>query len=252
MLYMIGLGLSDEKDITVKGLQIVKKCSFVYLESYTSRLCVDVKKLEKLYKKEIIIADRDLVENEAEQTILKNAADNDVAFLVIGDVFSATTHTDLLLRAKELKIKTKIVNNASILTAVGITGLQLYKFGKTASIPLPLPGYEPITPYNILYENQMIHAHTLFLLDIKPERLMTIKEAIQILLDIEKQEGKEVFSKDTFCVGCAGIGSGKAVIKAGAASKLMEEDFGSGPYCLIVPAEMHFMEDDVLKEFRIG
>jgi len=41
MLYLIGLGLSDETDITVKGLEIVKKCSRVYLEAYTSILLVD-------------------------------------------------------------------------------------------------------------------------------------------------------------------------------------------------------------------
>jgi diphthine synthase len=41
MLYLIGLGLSDETDITVKGLEIVKKASRVYLEAYTSILLVD-------------------------------------------------------------------------------------------------------------------------------------------------------------------------------------------------------------------
>ncbi len=34
-LYMVGIGLNDEKDITVKGLEAVKKCDSVYLESYT-------------------------------------------------------------------------------------------------------------------------------------------------------------------------------------------------------------------------
>jgi len=41
MLYLIGLGLSDETDITVKGLNIVRKCARVYLEAYTSILLVD-------------------------------------------------------------------------------------------------------------------------------------------------------------------------------------------------------------------
>lgn len=36
MFYLIGIGLYDEKDITVKGLEIVKKASRVYLEHYTS------------------------------------------------------------------------------------------------------------------------------------------------------------------------------------------------------------------------
>ena len=41
MLYLVGLGLSDETDITVKGLDVVKKASRVYLEAYTSILLVD-------------------------------------------------------------------------------------------------------------------------------------------------------------------------------------------------------------------
>lgn len=41
MLYLIGLGLGDETDITVKGLAIVRKATRVYLEAYTSILLVD-------------------------------------------------------------------------------------------------------------------------------------------------------------------------------------------------------------------
>lgn len=45
MLYLVGLGLADETDITVKGLEIVKKAERVYLEAYTSILLVDKEKL---------------------------------------------------------------------------------------------------------------------------------------------------------------------------------------------------------------
>lgn len=38
MLYLIGLGLGDPTDITVKGLEIIKQCDHVYLEAYTSVL----------------------------------------------------------------------------------------------------------------------------------------------------------------------------------------------------------------------
>lgn len=41
MLYLVGLGLADEKDITVRGLEIVKKAERVYLEAYTAVLLVD-------------------------------------------------------------------------------------------------------------------------------------------------------------------------------------------------------------------
>ena len=45
MLYLIGLGLADETDITVKGLDLIKKAERVYLEAYTSILLVDITKL---------------------------------------------------------------------------------------------------------------------------------------------------------------------------------------------------------------
>ena len=40
MLYMVGLGLGDAKDITVKGLELVKNAKEVYLEAYTSILTI--------------------------------------------------------------------------------------------------------------------------------------------------------------------------------------------------------------------
>ena len=51
MLYFVGLGLGDAKDITVRGLEneIVKRCEKVFLEHYTSILTVGQEELEKFY-----------------------------------------------------------------------------------------------------------------------------------------------------------------------------------------------------------
>lgn len=38
MLYIVGLGLGDERDITVRGLDAVRSCSKIYMEAYTSLL----------------------------------------------------------------------------------------------------------------------------------------------------------------------------------------------------------------------
>lgn len=45
VLYVIGLGLGDEKDITVRGLEAVRRSTKVVLEHYTSILGVDKEKL---------------------------------------------------------------------------------------------------------------------------------------------------------------------------------------------------------------
>lgn len=49
MFYIIGLGLGDCKDISVKGLEIIKKCERVYLEAYTSILTVGTEVLVCLF-----------------------------------------------------------------------------------------------------------------------------------------------------------------------------------------------------------
>lgn len=238
-LYMIGIGLNDEKDITVNGLEAVKKCDFVYLEGYTSKLQCSIDDLEKFYGKKIIVADRELVEKKAEETILKNAKEKDAAFLVIGDVFGATTHTDLRMRALKDSINVHIVNNASILNAIGITGLELYKFGKTTSIPFNNENVK--TPYDVLRENQKMGLHTLFLLDLDPknEKYLTANDAVKYLI-------KQGLSEETLCVGCARIGSGSPIIKSGKAKELLDYDFGEAPHCLVIPGKLHFVEEEAL------
>jgi len=245
---MIGIGLWDETDITVKGLEAVEQCDKVFLESYTSKLGVDVKELEEFYGKKIILANRDLVEKNADE-ILNPAKTKNVALLVIGDVFGATTHTDIYLRAKEKDIEVIVINNASILNAVGIVGLELYKYGKTTSIPYHNENVE--TPYDFIKQNKAAKMHTLCLLDIDSEsdKYMTVKEAIEYLLRVEDKRNEKIFTKDTKCIGVARLGSPEPKIVYATAGELLKVDFGEPLYSLIVPSELHFMEEDALKRW---
>lgn len=251
-LYFIGIGLNDEKDITLRGLEAVKKCEFIYLEYYTSKLNVPVKKLEDLYGKEVIVADRDLVENYAEDTILKLAKDTDVAFLVVGDIFGATTHTDLRLRAHKLGITIKFIHNASIMNSVSVTGLELYKFGKTTSIVFTEPGYEPQTAYDVIKNNLKQGLHTLCLLDIKADKkkYMTVQQALKNLLTIESSRNENIISEDTMVVGVARIGSESPAIRYEKIKDMMLADLGEPLHSLIIPGKLHFIEEEVLDLFR--
>ncbi len=251
MLYFIGIGLNDEKDVTLKGLEAVKKCDFVYLENYTSKLNVPVEYLEKLYSKKIVLADRKMVEIDAEKIILQQAKTGNVAFLAVGDVFAATTHVDLFLRAKKLNVNVRIIHNASVLTAIGITGLQLYKFGKTTSIPFENENVE--APYDVLKLNKENGMHTLFILDLKPDSndSLSVNDAIRYLLRVELKRGERVFTDNTLCIGCTKLGSLDQTIKSGKAKDLLKEDFKNGMHCLIVPSEkLHFMEEEALNLYR--
>ena len=244
-LYLIGIGLEDEKSISVKGLELVKKVDKIHLENYTSLLNCNKEQLEKFYGKEIILANREKVESDK---ILEEAKNNNIALLIIGDVFGATTHITLLKEAKEKNIKVKIINNASILTAIGITGLELYKFGKTTSIPFDNENLE--TPYQVLKENQPLH--TLFLLDLKPEedKFMTVNQAIEILENIEKKKKENLITNKTLLVGCARLGREDYQIKVGTKDQLKKTDFGKPPHCLIIPGKLHFMEEETLNFYK--
>ena len=248
-LYLIGIGLSTEKDITVKGLEIVKNCDKVYLESYTSLLQCSVSDLEESYGKKIILANREMSE-QGDEKIVSEAKDKDLAFLIVGDPFSATTHVQLFKLAKENNVDVKVINNASVLTAVGITGLELYKFGKVTSIPFVEDHPDLETPYNVLKENGEMH--TLFLLDLKPaeEKFMTVNSAIEILEKIESRKGKGLIKDDLLVVGCARLGSEDFIVKAGKLSEIRAFDFGAPLHCLIIPGKMHFIEEEMLELWK--
>lgn len=251
VLYFIGLGLSTEKDITLRGLEAIKNCDKIYLENYTSLLQCSVEELEKLYEKKIILANRELSEQGADH-IVEEAKTTDVAFLVVGDPFSATTHTELLKQAFHFGVPIKVINNASILTAVGITGLQLYKFGKTTSIPF-LEDYSQLeTPYNVIKENQSLELHTLCLLDLRPEenKFLTINKALEILENIEKRKKGKMIYDHFLVVGCARLGCADFIVKAGTVAELKKVDFGQAPYCLIIPGKLHFAEEEMLRLWR--
>lgn len=238
MLYLIGLGLSW-KDLSLKALEALQKCDKIYLETYTSLSDFSKLQLERLLGKKIEALNRKQVEET--KPFLKQGL-KDVALLIYGDPLAATTHLEILQEAKKKKIKTQIIHSSSILTVVAETGLQLYKFGKTASIPIPEKNFNPKSFYDILKENQKIGAHTLFLLDLKPERnkYLTVKQAIRILIKLGLKES-------TKCIACARLGQPNQVIKYTTAKKLQKINFGKPPYCLIVPAKLNFKEEEFLR-----
>ena len=245
-LYFIGLGLGNEKDITINGLEAIKKCDVVYFENYTSILNCTMEQLEEFYGKKIVTARRNIVEAD-DNEIIGNAKRRNVAFLVVGDPLAATTHIDLFLRAKKEGIKPIVIHNSSIISAVGITGLQVYKFGKITSIPFENENVE--TPYDVMKGNLSLGLHTLFLLDLnlEEEKVMAVNDAIRYLLRVELKRNEKIFSEKTLCVGCARIGNESQIIKAGAAKDLLKFNFGKPAHCLIVPGKLHFMEEEGLK-----
>ncbi len=247
MLTLIGLGLRDGKDITLRGLDAVKQASAVYIEGYTSLLQCTHEELESTLAKKIIILTRNDIEQKIDK-ILERAKKEDIAILIIGDVFGATTHTDLFLRATDLEIKVDIINNASIINAIGTIGLELYRYGKVVSLPYWLPSFEPTSFLTGIQENHTRGLHTLCLLDIKADeaRFMSVAEGLQHLLSAEKKLNTEIITEETIVVGVARMGCADMKIIPGRIKELLLIDFGKPPHCFVIPGKMHPIEEEML------
>lgn len=229
MLYLISLGLYDEKDISLKALETAKKCNKLYLELYTTSMNTSAGKLSKLIGKPVQEIPREGLENRSNQ-LLQEAKSKDIGILVGGDALSATTHISLLLDAKKSGIKTQVIHGSSILTAVGETGLSLYKFGRTVTLTKPLQK----SILEGIKQNRKSGLHTLVLLDIG----MAPQEALRLLSG--KIPGSIVVASHL---------GGNPKIKYGRIENLMRLKLNKPPAVLAIPGKLHFIEKEYLETF---
>ncbi len=237
MLYIIGLGL-NERGISKEGLEAVSKCKKIYLENYTVDFPYTEYQLEEIIGKKVKIANREKVED---LSLVDEAQKLNVALLVYGAPLSATTHITLINECRASGIKYKIIYAASVFDAIAETGLQLYKFGKTASMPKWQKSFEPESFMEIVKENKKIDAHSLILVDIGLE----FKDALKQL----KIAAKNQEIKIEKLVVCQALGTRNQKILF---RSLEEVETFSGvqkPYCIILPGKLHFLEKETLEIF---
>ena len=250
-LVFIGLGLNDEKGITVKGLEETKSADAVFMETYTSLMPdFSLQRFETLCGKKIQVVSRFDLEEENGTKILQAAKVGKAVLLVPGDPFIATTHVTLRIDAKKHGIKTRIIHGTSIMSAIiSLSGLHNYKFGKTVTVPFPENFSE--TPYNVIVQNKKLGLHTLCLLDLKAKEklFLSINQALNMLREVEEKKNLGVISQDTVAVGIARAGSNNPTVKADFVKDLVNFDFGEPPFSLIFPGDLHFMEVDALIAF---
>lgn len=241
MLILIGLGLQDHKDLTFRGYEAIKSADKVYLDLYTSKFSSSLEELEEFLGKQIKIVERSDLE-ERSKKLIEEAKEQNVVILVPGDPTIATTHISLVLEAKKLGVKTRIINNASIINAVcSLTGLQNYRFGKSATV-----SWQRSRAFiDTIKANLSIDAHTLLFLDLNPP--MTIREAVEKILSLEKGFAGH------FAVGIARAGSEEALVKCERLKKLLDFDFGEPLHSLVILARrIHFMEYECLRSFALA
>jgi diphthine synthase len=248
MLTIAGLGLWDEKDLTLRAIDTTKKADKVYIELYTSKWH-GLDKLKEVIGKDAIELKREDLEQDVGK-LVEEANDKDVVLFVPGDPLVATTHLTILEAAGKAGVDTRVIHNSSIISAIAETGLHIYKFGATATVPFPekTKSKLPESVYDVLKLNKRAGLHTLLLLDITPERCMLPKEAMQLLLATEEQRKEGIFTKQTPIVVFARAGSKGSEIFHGKIDELLDKDFGEPPMVIIVPGILHFTEREFLSK----
>ena len=166
----------------------------------------------------------------------------------------STTHVDLKLRAHRTGICTRTVHAPSIVSAVcGISGLQNYRFGKSATVPFPYvhDGKRTVyeSPYLAVKENLERNLHTLLYLDIQNDLFMSAAQGAGLLLEAAQQQQKgdeELGGRLSVAIGRAG--SEDCVVRAAPLRQMCSMELGEPLHVLIVPAELHFIEAEALVE----
>ncbi|NHN41072.1 diphthine synthase [Halorubellus sp. JP-L1] len=254
MLTFIGLGLYDERSITVEGRTALRDADRAYVEFYTSRLLgATVDDLERHHDVEIEVLERADVEQHPERVL--DAAERDsVAFCTAGDTMIATTHTDLRLRAHDRGIDTRVVHGVTAETAAAsLTGLQNYRFGKATTLPFEYAHAGSDVPDSVLdtiTDNRARGLHTLVFLDIKVgddtagaderdgDEYMTADHAASRLA---------AHHPDTVAVVVARAGSPTPLVQADTLQNLADRDFGDPLHLLVIPGDCHLLEADALE-----
>jgi len=246
MLWFVGLGISGTQSIPIEVVKIIQKADFVYLESFTSPIYKQQEEeIKNIVSGSFKIAKRWLVEDG--QEILKASKSSTVVLLSYGDPYIATTHIELRTRAKLEKIETNTIHSASAITSmIGEAGLQFYKVGRIVTIMNEKKSI--ITPYTSIFKNLIQGLHSVILLEYNQDEnyFLDPKDAISSLMDVEKEQKRNVVNNDTFAIVASRIGFETQKITSGKFSNLLKVDFGEPPHSIIITGKLHFTESDAI------
>lgn len=263
MLTFVGLGLYDERSITVEGRAALREADRTFAEFYTSRLAgTTVEDLESYHGTDIEVRNRAGVERDP-GPILAAAEAGEAAFLTAGDTMISTTHVDLRLRAVDRGIDTRVIHGVSAQSAAsGLTGLQNYRFGKAVTLPFPYRDRadRPRVPDSVVESieaNRERGLHTLVYLDIRVEGGSTDgrtaarsgdgdEYGTYMTADVAADHLADEWA-DVLGVAVARAGSPNPVVAADRLSVLAERDFGDPLHLLVIPGDLHHVEAEALR-----
>ena len=256
-LLIVGLGL-DIGDISSKGLAALKTADEILIETYTLPIPEGYAEfIKKETGKEARMISRKDMEDEVKETV-GHALNSTIAILVSGDPLVATTHHIAMETARVLGVEYTVYHAPSIFSAaIGESGLDLYKFGPTTTIPFWSAKYKPTSFLDVIKRNYDNNQHTLVLLDVDPRagRTMSARDAIELLGKAEEKKRHNVINKKRRILVLCEVGTAAQDIMYIEADvshmgRMLDRTEGKRT-SLIIPAEMSFAEERLVSAFSL-
>jgi len=248
MLYFVGLGLANVKDVSVRGLEYIKSSEIVFLESYTNLFESSIEEIKKFIQKDLIVLKRKDIEENYER-ILELAKEKNVCILTYGEPFFATTHIFLRNEALKRGIRVKIAHSSSIFSSIFSIGISSYKVGKVITIPLKSKISDlPKSLYDAIKINKENNLHTVCLLDIDVENneFLEVSNALKFLLELENNFRENVLSENDFVAIVSRLGYEDEKVYFDSIKNLMSKKI-SLPAVIILLSKLSSIEKESLE-----
>ncbi len=247
-VYLIGWGIYDIPLFNKRIEDIIQSADEVYFERYTNPYPYGNRVIEKLIGRKCRELKREDLE-ERSLDILLRGKDRKIVIITFGDPLIATTHQYLIIEAAKYGIEVKIIHSASaVCSAMGESGLHIYKFGPISTVIRPKKASSKRC-YDVLIDNLKRGLHTLILLeyDYSENYFMHPTEAIKILKSYDKYN---LLREDYPIIVICGLGWANEFKRAVRLRQILNKSIEIPkdiPCILIFPGELHFTEEEYMR-----
>ena len=238
---LIGAGLTC-KHLTPKAIEMLKSYEEVYVDLYTSIFEGGLVECISKYRKNTKGAYREDLEGD----FLKGK--REVALVVAGDPMAATTHSALLVEAKQRGYDVEIIPGISALQVARTkSGLSQYRFGRVVTMMYPRDGIDfSESVYYAIKENDGLNLHTIVLLETGYGKSMKTNEAAQLLLKQFESKGENAGKRPVLVM--ARLCWKNEDIRLVTLEEAIELDLGEPPHLMVFPSpRLHPIEEDLIK-----
>lgn len=247
-IFFIGLGSQPPHSLPHGALNLLELANEIYADVYTSPWRPELlEEIEKIIGKPIGKARRPFLEDVDKLTEM--GREKNIAILCIGDPFVATTHNVIKIRAKQKGVEVKSLYSSSFINVLfGELGLHFYKLGFVGTI-VDMPSSALTSIYLGVKQALETGRHSVLLLEYDYERnfYLSPNTALSKMLEIENSLKGGVFEEDLALIVASRVGFKDQKFTIGFLKELINFDFGEPPHSIVVPATLHFTEEESLK-----